>query len=704
VKILESLNPVQEEAVTHSEGPILVLAGAGSGKTRILAHRVAYLIEEKKTDPRNILAITFTNKAADEMKQRIFSLIGPGGRGMWVGTFHATCVKILRSNVERLGFKKNFVIYDDADQKRLITSCINDLDLDIKRNPAPAMASAISWAKCELIDAASYARKAQTYREEIVASVYQLYQERLFKSNALDFDDLITHTVSLFKLFPSVLEAYQDKFRYILVDEYQDTNKAQYELVNLLASKHRNLCVVGDPDQSIYKFRGADIRNILEFEEDFPEAKIVNLEQNYRSTEHILEAANKVIVNNRGRKPKNLWTANSGGAPLVCYRGQSEHDEAAYVVAEIENLKRAEERTYKDFAIFYRTNAQSRVFEEVFVRSGLPYKIVGGVKFYERQEIKDVLSYLRLIVNPDDGVSLKRILNRPKRGIGKTSEEKLDRFARDFDVSFFEALKRVGENPHLQPRAQKEIEKITELLEKIGKLNEENDLVKLAEKMLEEVGYLKSLEEERTVEALGRAENVKEFISVIKEFQDNFPYKNLEEFLAEISLLADIDNYDQKETGVTLMTLHNTKGLEFPVVFIGGMEEGIFPHIRSLTDISETEEERRLCYVGITRAKKRLYLTHAWSRNLWGKTQYNPPSRFLKEIPDELLELAEPLEIEVPHREAPTFTPGEEVIHQSFGRGRVVGCPGENQVTVIFEEQGEKILHLDYAPLKRAGA
>ncbi|MFQ5574751.1 MAG: ATP-dependent helicase, partial [Terriglobia bacterium] len=575
LKTTSSLNSVQKEAVTQTDGPSLIIAGAGSGKTKVLAHRVAYLLGERGVDPGSILAITFTNKAAEEMRERIAALTGSGSRAMWIGTFHATCARILRRDIDRFGLKKSFVIYDDTDKNRLVNTCLADLDYDNKRYPARQIGAAISAAKCELIDHETYRAGTQSFIEEVVGDVYRLYQERLFRNNAVDFDDLLGHTVNLFRAYPDVLKAYGDKFKYVLVDEYQDTNKAQYHLINLLAKEHRNLCVVGDPDQSIYKFRGADIRNILEFEHDFPEARIYNLEQNYRSTELILKAANHVIENNSGRKAKNLWTSRGGGELVVSYKGQNEHDEAAYVVAEVEELLADKGLSYEDCAVFYRTNAQSRVFEDVFMRNGLPYKIVGGVKFYERQEIKDFLSYLRIIVNPSDDVSLRRVFNRPKRGLGKTTEDRVARFAEQAGISFFNALLKSSEIPGLGSRALKELDKFGGVLKELRALEGQSDLVKLAEEVLEKTRYLKVLEAERTVEAMGRVENVKEFISVVSEFHQRAPEKKLEDFLAEIALVTDIDNYDADDPAVTLMTLHNAKGLEFPVVFIVGMEEGL---------------------------------------------------------------------------------------------------------------------------------
>ncbi len=668
---------------------------------------MAYLIKEKGVNPQNILAITFTNKAAGEMKERIEQLIGKISERMWIGTFHATCAKILRKEAPRLGYKKNFVIYDGGDSNKLVSTCLKDLNFDTKRFPPSSVASAISTAKSELIDAETFVSRAQTYLDKVVADVYQLYQQRLFKSNAMDFDDLIMLTVNIFKLFPSCLETYQEKFKYVLIDEYQDTNHAQYALVNLFASKYRNLSVVGDPDQSIYQFRGADIRNILSFEDDYSNAKIITLDQNYRSTQIILEAANYVIQNNRGRKPKSLWTTNARGEAITRYQAENERDEAAFVASEIERLCRLEKRNYSDFALFYRTNAQSRVLEEVFMRFGLPYKIIGGLRFYERQEIKDILAYLRVVSNPDDDVSLKRIINIPKRNIGETTVAHVKKFSDKESISFYDALKRVDEpslSSWLTDRAKASIKEFVAKLDFLIDRKDKINLVEFVEKVLDETRYLAMLDEERTVEAQSRAENVKELVSVVREFNQRFSGEaDLEAFLEQISLITDIDSYEETTNSVTLMTSHNAKGLEFPVVFIVGMEDGIFPHVRSMNDLSEIEEERRLCYVGITRAKERLYLTHAWSRSLWGGPVYSMQSRFLREIPEELVKSAteaEPTGEALP-RLTMEFVVGDRVRHKKFGEGRVTAIKSSGQVTVLFPFEGEKTLLIDYAPLEK---
>ncbi len=701
MELLKELNPAQRDAVTHGEGPLLIFAGAGSGKTKVLTHRIAYLIKEKGVLPQEILGITFTNKAAEEMRERVFSLIGKEAEKIWLMTFHSACARILRKEIERLGYRKNFIIYDESDAHRLITSCLKDLDFDPKRYTPGGILSAISMSKDNLIDPEEYASMVHTYQEKVISEVYRIYQERLSQNNALDFDDLIVLTVRLFELYPSVLKAYQRRFNYILVDEYQDTNHAQYRLVSLLAQKHRNLCVVGDDDQSVYGWRGADIRNILEFEKDFPDARVIKLEQNYRSTQIILEAANYVIRNNQGRKPKTLWTTNVRGEAITTYQAEDEHDEGIFVATEIERLVNLDKRKYTDFAIFYRTHAQSRVFEEILMRYGIPYKIVGGLKFYERQEIKDIIAYLRVILNISDSVSIKRIINNPKRRIGKTTLEHVDWFARRNNISFYQSLLRVEENPYLSPKARLEIQSFLFLMDDLRALREKEDLVNLVKKVLERTGYLKSLKEQRTIEAESRVENLNEFLTVVREFQDSHPGEGLEEFLEKISLITEIDVYDEKEEAVTLMTLHNAKGLEFPVVFMVGLEENLFPHIRSKTDLSELEEERRLCYVGITRARERLYLTHAWTRSLWGGRNYNSPSRFLKEIPEELTQSKQEEKIKERAKVIYSFNVGDEVFHKQFGKGKVLTVKEPDQLVVYFPSFGEKTLLVEYAPLEK---
>ncbi|MFZ3062193.1 MAG: 3'-5' exonuclease, partial [Actinomycetota bacterium] len=566
-------------------------------------------------------------------------------RDMWISTFHSACVRILRCEINKLGYKRNFVIYDEDDSERLIKDCLKDLNLDPKKYAPRSILAAISSAKSELIDADTFASRSETDFDSIAAEVYKLYQQRLFKNNALDFDDIIMITVNIFELFPKILEKWQERFKYILIDEYQDTNHAQYRFVNLLAKKYRNLCVVGDDDQSIYGWRKADIRNILEFERDYPDARVIKLEQNYRSTQTILDAANEVIKNNRGRKPKTLWTANDPGNTLSWYQAENEHDEAIFVASEIEHLRRVENKTYKDFALFYRTNAQSRVFEEVFLNFKLSYKIVGGLKFYERMEVKDILAYLRVILNPEENISLKRIINVPRRGIGKTTVERISTYASLQGISLFEALKNASEIPGLGAFALEKIREFVSLIEGLRKISMER-LSRIVEEIIEKTGYVRALEREHTTEALGRIDNIKEFVAATREFDATYPAQSsteggatsgLEDFLEKVALVTDIDTYEEEKNSVTLMTLHNAKGLEFPVVFIVGMEEGLFPHIRSMSSVSDLEEERRLYYVGLTRARERLYLTCAWSRSLYGESNYCTHSRFLKEIPEHLI-------------------------------------------------------------------
>ncbi len=709
MNLLESLNPDQRRAVTHSEGPLLILAGAGSGKTRVLTHRIAYLIAQRSVDPHKILAITFTNKAADEMKERLESLIGPIARGMWVSTFHSACVRILRREIERLGYTRNFTIYDEADRNRLILACLADLDIDSKRFPPSKFAALISDAKNRLTDPESYSDGARNPFGRTVAEVYRLYQERLYRNNALDFDDLIMVTVNLLSAFPSVLESYRERFEHVLVDEYQDTNQAQYQLVKLLAAKSRNVCVVGDDDQSIYGFRGADIRNILNFERDYPDATVIKLEQNYRSTKRILEVANAVVARNQGRKPKALWTSNDEGEMVVRFEAENEHEEAAFVATEIEELVEKGWK-YADVAVFYRTNAQSRVLEEAFLRYGVPYRVVGGLRFYERQEIKDVLAYLRAIVNPSDSLSVKRIVNVPKRGLGKAAVAWIDAFSSREGIDFAEAIGRAEDIPQLMPAARKAALSFAAMLLELRELSKDVGLEGTLKALLDRTGYLDMLEEEGTIEAESRAENVKELISVVQEFERDGK-KALDEFLAEVSLVSDIDELAESEDAVTLMTVHNAKGLEFPIVFIAGMEEGVFPHVRSLADVGELEEERRLCYVGITRARRKLYLTNASSRNLWGGTSWNAPSRFLREIPAELMVSKERCgsSAEPPHQASETkvevkvdvsYRVGDRVRHSVFGVGVVAGLGGRDTITVRFDG-GEKLLHIGYAPLEK---
>ena len=630
--LLDSLNPTQLDAVQHTEGPLLILAGAGSGKTRVLTHRVAHLIDQGLAAPEEVLAITFTNKAAREMKERVALLVGPDSRRMWVSTFHAFCARILRVHAEKLGYKREFTIYDGADQVRLVKRCIVELGKDPKRFSPRSFQAQISSAKNVLMAPDDFLRNTEGYIAENVAEVYDLYQKRLYENNAMDFDDLIMQTVALLELFPEVRERYQTRFRYIHVDEYQDTNHAQYRLVNILAAAHRNLCVVGDDDQSVYSWRGADIRNILDFERDYPEAKVVKLEQNYRSTQTILDAANAVVANNASRKAKELWTAGDEGDRIRVFAASDEYAEARFVVSEIERLI-DDGTSARDISVFYRTNAQSRALEDVLVREGIPYQVVGGVRFYERAEIRDAMAYLAVIANPDDSGSLERIINVPKRGIGNTSVAKLQDHANKSGITLYEALSE-ADAAGLTGAARKSCKAVRDLFEGLRVAAVEVPPTDLIGAVLDESGYRKELEAEDTIEAESRLENLEELINAAREYERVEPEPTLAGFLQEQALYSDQDTMTSEGGSVTLMTLHNAKGLEFSHVFVVGMEEGTFPHARSL-DEHNLEEERRLAYVGITRARKTLTLTHARLRSSWGEREYRMPSRFLSEIPDE---------------------------------------------------------------------
>ncbi|MCM3118564.1 DNA helicase PcrA [Neobacillus sp. MER 74] len=640
-KLLNGLNPEQQSAVKTTDGPLLLMAGAGSGKTRVLTHRIGYLIVEKRVNPYNILAITFTNKAAREMRERIGKMMGGAAEEIWISTFHSMCVRILRRDIDRIGFNRNFTILDSTDQQSVVKTILKEKNIDPKKFDPRAILGSISSAKNELIDPEEYKKAGGGYFEDVVAKVYEEYQKRLRKNQALDFDDLIMMTIQLFKRVPDVLEYYQRKFQYIHVDEYQDTNKAQYLLVKQLASRFKNLCVVGDSDQSIYRWRGADIANILSFEKDYPNATVILLEQNYRSTKRILLAANKVIENNLNRKAKNLWTENPEGNKLVYYRADSEQSEAQFVAGKIKELTRNNEHKLTDIAILYRTNAQSRVMEEVLLKSNIEYSIVGGTKFYDRKEIKDMLAYLRLISNPDDDISLRRIINVPKRGIGSSSLDKIANFADMHDLSIYQALESV-ELLGLSPKITKAAREFRDLIGNYTNMQEYLSVTELVEEVLDKTGYREMLKAEKSLEAQSRLENLEELLSVTKSFEDASEDKSLVAFLTDLALVADIDALDEdtqeKVDSITLMTLHSAKGLEFPVVFLIGMEEGVFPHSRSLMEEVEMEEERRLAYVGITRAEQTLFLTNAQMRTLFGRTNMNPPSRFIKEIPADLIE------------------------------------------------------------------
>ncbi|MGG4455758.1 DNA helicase PcrA [Brevibacillus porteri] len=644
-RITAGLNPEQREAVLTTEGPVLILAGAGSGKTKVLTQRIAYLISAKQVAPWSILAITFTNKAAREMQNRVAAIIGgAAAQDAWLSTFHSLCVRILRRDIDRLGINRSFSILDAGDQLSVVKQCLKELNIDPKQYEPRSILAAISGAKNELTDPETYTRLAGDPFAQVAAKVYTAYQKKLRNNQSLDFDDLIMTTVRLFKEVPEVLEFYQKKFRYIHVDEYQDTNRAQYLLISMLADKSRNVCCVGDADQSIYKWRGADISIILNFEKDYPEAKLIKLEQNYRSTKTILQAANQVIANNKLRKEKKLWTENPGGDKIMCFQGDSEHDESYFIVDTIRK-QMAQYKRYDKFAVLYRTNAQSRVVEEVFIKSNIPYTIVGGTKFYDRKEIKDILAYLRLISNPDDDISLQRIINVPKRNIGDTTVDKLQAYANANGQSLFQAIQETA-YMGLPSRTTNAILSFNDLISNLMQMTDYLSVTELVEEVLKRSGYRDSLKEEKTLEAQARLENIEEFLSVTQEFERKNEDKSLLAFLTDLALVADIDSLGddgaQEEVSaegqVVLMTLHSAKGLEFPVVFLVGCEEGVFPHSRSLFDDAEMEEERRLAYVGITRAEERLYMTCARMRTLFGRTNVNAPSRFLQEIPAELLE------------------------------------------------------------------
>ncbi|MBH5320663.1 DNA helicase PcrA [Paenibacillus sp. GSMTC-2017] len=644
---VQRLNPPQRDAVQATDGPLLIMAGAGSGKTRVLTHRIAYIIEKKRVAPWSILAITFTNKASREMQDRVSALVGPSGRDIWVSTFHSMCVRILRKDIDRIGFNSSFSILDSSDQLSVIRNCMKDLNIDTKKIEPKAVQASISGAKNELISVQRFEEKVGDYFEGIVAKVYAMYQKRLRSNNSLDFDDLIMMTIKLFQEVPEVLDFYQNKFRYIHVDEYQDTNRAQYMLCRMLADKHHNICVVGDSDQSIYRWRGADITNIMNFESDYPEARTIMLEQNYRSTANILDAANAVIKRNTGRKPKKLWTDQGPGDLISFYQADSEHDEGYFVTGEIrKNVNKG--RRFTDHAILYRTNAQSRVIEEILIKSDIPYQIVGGIKFYDRKEIKDLLGYLKLISNPDDDISLTRIINVPKRGIGDTTVGKLEDEATRRGTSVFRVLSDLGDL-EINGRTRTLLKEFYELIFNLTSMVDYLTVTELTEKVLELSQYRIELQRENTLESKARVENIDEFLSVTMDFEKRNDDRSLVAFLTDLALIADIDtmNKDEEEAekasdAVTLMTMHSAKGLEFPVVFIIGMEESVFPHSRALNDNEELEEERRLAYVGITRAEKRLYLTCARMRTLFGRTGMNMPSRFLDEIPDVVREAVSP--------------------------------------------------------------
>ena len=756
-KLLEGMNERQKEAVQHTQGPLLIMAGAGSGKTRVLTHRMAYILAEEEVHPWNILAITFTNKAAREMKERVSQLVGPQAEDMWVSTFHSMCVRILRRDIELLGYQRSFTICDPSEQQTAMKRILKKLDIDSEKYDYRMILNRISQAKNDLEDVEKFSEKYTGYVEQIIAKCYREYQKELAKSMTLDFDDLIMLTVQLFQKYPETLHYYQQKFQYIHVDEYQDTNHAQYRLVTMLAKKFKNICVVGDADQSIYGWRGADMSNILEFEKDYQTAKVVLLEQNYRSTKTILQAANHVIENNFNRKAKKLWTENDEGQPITYYRAQLEQDEGRYVLSQIQSLLR-DGYNYDDFAILYRTNAQSRVMEENLLKSNIPFRLVGGQRFFERLEIKDLIAYLRLIVNPQDDLSFRRIVNSPKRGIGATSLAKLSNFAEVYQFSLLEACLQTTLSP-LSGKAAKALEKFAEMIEDLRKMQEFLSISEFVEQVIEKTGYLASLEQQHTMEADARIENIQEFISVAKQFeQDRLEEESedspLLQFLTDLSLVSDADSDEGDGRMVTLMTLHAAKGLEFPVVFIIGLEEGIFPSLRSMMENGDdVEEERRLAYVGITRAEQKLYLTNAYSRLLYGRTQSNRPSRFILEIGEELFDSKQQQSYGYTTRESSSFVSktsssgslfdkyraksqatayqpkavqpssiqpvrkqtvaandgavwkvGDKVMHKKWNVGTVVKVTGEGtnqEIDVAFAGMGIKRLLASFAPIER---
>jgi DNA helicase-2/ATP-dependent DNA helicase PcrA len=709
---LSELNQAQREAVLAVEGPVLVVAGAGSGKTRVLTYRVAHLVAACGVKPSEILAITFTNKAANEMRTRLEGLLGPVVRTMWVMTFHAACGRILRREAQRLGFRSTFTIYDQADQVRLVKACLEELDRDPKRFVPSGIHAQISNAKNRLVGPKEYEGRVASFYDQTVADVYALYQRRLHSANAMDFDDLLMLTVELLERFPEARERWQKAWRYVLVDEYQDTNHAQYRLLQLLAAEHRNVCAVGDPDQSIYAFRGADIRNILEFEQDFGEVQVVALEQNYRSTNRILEAANSVIVNNRERKPKELWSELGEGDPVRVIEVEDEHAEARLVAAEIVRLV-DEGCSGSEIAVFYRTNAQSRVIEDVLTRQEIAYQVVGGPRFYERAEIKDAVAYLQLLVNPDDAIALARIANRPRRGLGDTTLGRLRTFADTLGVSLWEAFIRADETGVVGP-SLRAVSSFRALIESLRAVAGELSVPELLERMLDRSGMLAAYEAERTIEARGRIENLQELVGVAREYVETAEDPTLSVFLQGVSLTSDQDTIRDETSPVTLMTLHNAKGLEFRAVFIAGMEEGVFPHSRSLEE-QGLEEERRLFYVGVTRAKEHLTLTHVTSRSLWGSRSYNLPSRFLDELgagaererlrPTSWSDYGMRREGVAPRADVPQLSTGDSVRHGTLGEGIVIRIEPDGVVTVRFAADGtERRLVLEYAPLERISA
>jgi DNA helicase II / ATP-dependent DNA helicase PcrA len=755
LEIEKYLNPEQVKAVKNTDGPLLVIAGAGSGKTRVLTYRIAYLVNQKNVDPFSILSITFTNKAAREMKKRVIELVGRVGEHMWVSTFHSFCARFLRYEIHNLGMSRSYVIYDNDDSIKLINRIAREMDIDIKKITPRSIKSVISDAKNHLIDFETYNRKASDYLEKIVAKVYSTYQERLLKANALDFDDLLVFTVDILNLFPEVRKRYQDKFKYVLVDEFQDTNMAQNEIVMLIGGGHKRICVVGDDDQSIYSWRGAKISNITEFDRQFKNASVIKLEQNYRSTQNILEAANAVIKNNENRRPKKLWTENSKGERISKYTASDEKVEVSFVVNIIKEYIKKKNRKYKDFAIFYRTNAQSRTIEEQLVRQSIPYKIFGGLRFYDRMEIKDMLAYMKLISNPKDVVSLMRIVNVPRRKIGKTTISTIERFAQRNNMTFCEAFYQIDEIPPLSSSVKVRINSFISLMAELRSLAADSPVDEVLKEIWERTGYMKELEAEETIESMNRIENLKELHTVTEEFDEKASliesaraegfilegitaeaieksidsqgsgqtdteqvsnFSRLDDFLEEVSLLTDLDNYDEGADSLVLMTLHNAKGLEFPIVFIIGMEEGIFPHSRSMGNLEEIEEERRLCYVGITRAMEKVFLTFAQTHRIYGDVSYMTASRFLSEIPTNLISdenkdsvisasgFKSKVRDHTRKEVSFDYKIGDFLEHNMWGRGQVLNVKklkGDMELDVNFYSVGLKHLLVSFAPIKK---
>jgi len=726
------LNPQQVKAVKSIKNPLLIIAGAGSGKTRVLTYKIAYLIKEIEVDPFNILAITFTNKAAREMKKRVIELVGKVGEIMWVSTFHSFCAKVLRYEIHHLGIPSNFVIYDESDQTSLTSKCLIELDIDNKRFPPKAIHAVISDAKNRLIDYETYSRQASDYYEKVVSRVYPLYQQKLIKADALDFDDLLMYMVDILRLYPDVLKKYQEKFKYILVDEFQDTNIAQNELILLLAARYKNIYVVGDDDQSIYSWRGAEIENIISFDKNFDKTEIIKLEQNYRSTKNILLAANFLISNNESRKKKKLWTDNIEGELISKYMASNEKEEVSFIVGKIKKIMKENFRMYRDFAIFYRTNAQSRAVEEFLIKENIPYKIYGGLRFYDRKEIKDMLAYLKLISNPKDLISLLRIVNVPLRKIGKSTLNSIEKFAIKKKMTFIEAFYSSSEINIINQKTKERINNFLDMISDFRNFAVEQGVDEILQKVWEITGYMKELEFENTIDAMNRIENLKEFLTVTKEYEHKTFLNNetgapsslarLDGFLEEVSLLTDIDNYDESMDALVLMTLHNAKGLEFPVVFIIGMEEGIFPHSRSMNSVTELEEERRLCYVGITRAKEKVFLTSALSHSIYGDTSFKVLSRFIGEIPQNLIIDENILEAENRSKSRGSkksgnnesgssdysifkdYSEGDLIEHKMWGRGEVLKVKILNddiEIDVVFDKVGLKHLLVSFAPIKK---